>query len=124
MGFIRQLAIFIVLVLPLSGCAIFSKEFKPSHAWHAEDLDQFLAQNYPIGSDEKKLISDFTAHGYELHERKTPCVEESCTKSLSVPAYCSWFFGARYGVSIQFNTDADRRIKNISSRKIVCLLTF
>lgn len=46
-----KLTLLILLLTPflLSGCTpLFSNGFRPSSAWHAQGLKEFLNENYPI----------------------------------------------------------------------------
>ena len=103
----------ILSVLALGGCTIIFNTPRESNAWHAKDLETFLEENYPIGSDEKLLIRDFTDHGYKY---------DRDSRTLTAEAYCSWFFGVSYGVVINWLPHKGK-ITSITSRKIgPCLL--
>jgi len=110
------------LSLLLCGCNPFASYKNRSTAWNAQNLEKSLEKNYPIGSDEKELISDFTAHQYKYSENK--CLNSlPCRKYLISAGYCSWWRGVENEMVIEWASDDKGKIKDIRSYKTVCILT-
>lgn len=85
--------------------------------WHAHDLDIFLKENYSVGTNEKKLISDFTAQQYK-YSGYTCSDPLQCQKRLTSPSYCSKDMPTSF--SVQWIADTNGTIKKISSSETNC----
>src|SRR3990167_6022618 len=85
--------------------------------WHAHDLDIFLKENYSVGTNEKKLISDFTAQQYK-YSGYTCSDPLQCQKRLTSPSYCSKDMPTSF--SVQWIADIKGTIKKISSSETNC----
>ena len=113
----------LLFVIMLSGCGAIQAGFgEINYGWHSNDLDTFVKANYPEGSDENILIHDFTIHKYKLSDTQAPCSARHCAKILSVPAYCSWFFGAWAGSEIWWVPDDNGKITELRANRTQCLL--
>lgn len=120
-----SLSFLLSISLLFCGCYInpfVDNHFQPSTAWHAQDLDTFLIENYPEGTDEKKLISDFILHHYEYSSYNCSS-PQTCNKNLSAKGYCSWMKGAQETINISWKSDSEGKIKTIKSFKSYCVLS-
>lgn len=105
----------------LTSCGpLFFNHIRPSSAWHAQDMEEFLEKNYPNGSDEKVLIEYFQSHYYKYEEAK--CSAPVCARTLSVPAHCSWFWGGEAGVVIGWVPDGEGKITRLWTNPTMCML--
>jgi hypothetical protein len=111
------------LLTVLNGCGLVlaSNGIVTSRPWHASDMQKFLDENYPVGTDENKLVTEFTKHGYEL--RKSDCPSSDCVRYLQVKPKCSWLFGTFEGMEISWQASSDEKIQSIKQRKKMCLYT-
>ena len=123
------LLIFLALLCPLllASCTPFWPNAWEARPWHEKNLYAFLKEQYPIGSEEKILIQDFTAHGYKFRPIVTvlygrpPDVHGG---TLTNPGRCSRWFGAWSGITFSWTTDKDGKITGyIQPWANGCLLT-
>jgi len=105
----------------LCGCNPFANYKNQSTAWQAESLNDFLAANHPVGSDEKDLISDFTAHKYRY--TTNICPSSACIKYLISDGYCDLWKGVENEMVIKWKSDSAGKISEIHSSQSVCVLT-